>query len=85
MLVDMAKLSLKSSILGQSTDIPFGIAPFALQKLLHPKGEILTATQAMQNNTAYGLSMLTTTKPRDVVNVNPTGVKILQLYFMKNA
>jgi len=29
--------------------------------------------------------MLTTTKPRDVVKVNPSGLKILQLYFMKNA
>jgi isopentenyl diphosphate isomerase/L-lactate dehydrogenase-like FMN-dependent dehydrogenase len=29
--------------------------------------------------------MLTTTKPGDVARVNPTGVKILQLYFLKNA
>ena len=29
--------------------------------------------------------MLTTTKPRDVAEVNPTGVKLLQTYFMKNA
>lgn len=39
----------------------------------------------MKHNTAYGLSMLTTTKPGDVAKVNPSGLKILQLYFLKNA
>jgi hypothetical protein len=29
--------------------------------------------------------MLTTTKSEDIVTVNPSGVKILQLYFMKNS
>ena len=29
--------------------------------------------------------MLTTTKPGDVAQVNPSGLKILQIYFMKNA
>ena len=29
--------------------------------------------------------MLTTTKPGDVAKVNPSGLKILQLYFLKNA
>jgi (S)-2-hydroxy-acid oxidase len=84
-LVDMAHLSTKTSILGHPTDLPFGIAPFALQKLLHPEGELITAREAGRQNTAYGLSMLTTTKPGDVAKVNPSGIKILQLYFLNNA
>lgn len=84
-LVDMTQLSLKTKILGQETDLPFGIAPFAMQKLLHPEGELITAREAMVHGTAYGLSMLTTTKPGDVAKANPTGLKIMQLYFMKNA
>ena len=56
-----------------------------MQKLLHPEGELITAREAMVHKTAYGLSMLTTTKPGEVAKVNPTGLKIMQLYFMKNA
>ena len=56
-----------------------------MQKLLHPEGELITAREAMVHRTAYGLSMLTTTKPGEVAKVNPTGLKIMQLYFMKNA
>ena len=84
-LVDMSHLSMKTKLLGESVDLPFGIAPFALQKILHPKGEILTSSEAFRRKTAFGLSMLTTTRPKEVSEANPTGLKILQLYFMKNA
>lgn len=56
-----------------------------MQKILNSKGEILTATEAYKRNTAYCLSMLTTTKLSEIKKVNPTGLKMLQLYFMKNA
>ena len=65
--------------------IPFGIAPFALQKLLHPEGEKIAARQAFRENTVFGLSMLTTTRPSVAAEANSSGVRILQLYFMKNA
>jgi isopentenyl diphosphate isomerase/L-lactate dehydrogenase-like FMN-dependent dehydrogenase len=81
----MSNLTTKTTILGHSTDLPFGIAPFAMQKLVHPEGELITAREAMKHKTAYGLSMLTTSKPGDVAKVNPSGLKILQLYFLKNA
>ena len=76
---------MKTTVLGQQVDIPFGVAPFALQKILHPKGETLTATEAFKRKTAFGLSMLTTTTLSEVLECNPSGLKILQLYFMKNA
>jgi len=34
---------MKTRIMGHEVDLPFGIAPFAMQKLLHPEGEIVTA------------------------------------------
>jgi (S)-2-hydroxy-acid oxidase len=37
-LVDMNNVSMKTTILGHELSLPFGIAPFALQKILHPKG-----------------------------------------------
>ena len=39
----MTHFSMKTTVLGQSVDLPFGVAPFALQKILHPKGELLMA------------------------------------------
>lgn len=81
----MKDLSMKTKILGEEVDLPFGIAPFAMQKILHPRGELLTASEACKRKTVFGLSMLTTTRPKDVVQVNKTGIKFLQLYFMKNA
>lgn len=84
-LVDMSQLSMATKVLGHDLALPFGIAPFAMQKMLHPQGELITAKQAFEHKTAYGLSMLTTTKPNEVAAVNPTGLKMLQLYFMKNA
>jgi isopentenyl diphosphate isomerase/L-lactate dehydrogenase-like FMN-dependent dehydrogenase len=46
---------------------------------------MLTAAEAFRQKTAYCLSMLTSTTVSDVVRVNPTGLKYLQLYFLKNA
>lgn len=37
-LRDMRNISLKTKILGKEVDLPFGIAPFAMQKLVHPDG-----------------------------------------------
>jgi (S)-2-hydroxy-acid oxidase len=45
---------------------------------------MLTAAEAFRQKTVYGLSMLTSTKVSEITAVNPTGLKILQLYFMKN-
>ncbi len=42
------------------------------------------AAEAFKRKTAFGLSMLTTTKLSEVVEVNGSGLKILQLYFLKN-
>lgn len=60
-LVDMGKFSTKTTIFGHPVDLPFGVAPVAMQKLIHPKGELLAAKEAFEQKTAYGLSMLSTT------------------------
>lgn len=76
---------MKTKILGREVDLPFGVAPIAMQKLIHEDGEVLAAREAFLQNTAYGLSMLSTTMPSQVTAVNPTGLKIHQLYLLKNA
>jgi len=37
-LVNMSALNTKTKILGHTVNVPFGIAPMAMQKLLHPDG-----------------------------------------------
>jgi isopentenyl diphosphate isomerase/L-lactate dehydrogenase-like FMN-dependent dehydrogenase len=34
---------MKTKILGREVNIPFGVAPIAMQKLIHSDGEILAA------------------------------------------
>ncbi len=45
-LVDMTNLSMKTTILGQQLDLPFGVAPTAMHKLAHTDGEKLVARVA---------------------------------------
>jgi len=37
-LVDMTKLSMKTTILGREMDLPFGVAPATMHKLAHNDG-----------------------------------------------
>lgn len=61
-LKDMSSISLKCKILGSEMNLPFGIAPAAMQKLIHAEGELLGAKESYEQGTAYGLSMLSTTR-----------------------
>ena len=46
MLVDVAEISLATTVLGTPIAMPVGIAPFAMQRLLDPDGELATARAA---------------------------------------
>ncbi|MBM4420055.1 MAG: alpha-hydroxy-acid oxidizing protein [Chloroflexi bacterium] len=41
-LVDTSARDLSTSVLGRSIAFPVGVAPYALQRLLHPEGELAT-------------------------------------------
>jgi len=56
-LVDTSARTLSTSVLGQRIAVPVGIAPFALQGLLDPDGEVATARAATAANTFMALSM----------------------------
>lgn len=49
---------MKTEILGTVQNIPFGISPVALQKKIHPEGEKLLAKESFLQNTAFGLSIV---------------------------
>jgi 4-hydroxymandelate oxidase len=45
-LVDVRPLTLETTMLGRPASLPVGIAPIALQRVLHPDGEVATARAA---------------------------------------
>ena len=56
-LVDTSARDLSTTILGRRVTMPIGIAPFALQGLLDPDGEVATARAATAAGVFMGLSM----------------------------
>ena len=56
-LVDTSARTLSTSLLGRRVALPIGIAPFALQSLLDPEGEVAMARAATSANTFMALSM----------------------------
>jgi 4-hydroxymandelate oxidase len=56
-LVDTSARDLSTTVLGRRVTMPIGIAPFALQGLLDPEGEVATARAATAAGGFMGLSM----------------------------
>ena len=56
-LVDTSARDLSTTVLGRRVTLPIGIAPFGLQGLLDPDGEVATARAATAAGIFMGLSM----------------------------
>ncbi|XP_065210958.1 uncharacterized protein Hao [Planococcus citri] len=84
MLIDASKIETSSEVLGCKVQIPFGIAPSAMQKLAHPEGEIGNAKAIGQLGGIYILSTLSTTSLEDVAAATPNTTKWFQLYVYKD-
>lgn len=65
-LVDVRDRDLSTTVLGAKVDLPILIAPYALQCLLDPEGEVATARAAAAAGTAMALSMGSTRTIEDV-------------------
>ncbi len=59
---------LKTSLLGQEFDLPFGIAPVGMSGMIWPGAEQLLARAAAQANIPYTLSTVATQKPEDLTD-----------------
>src|SRR5258708_38151710 len=64
MLVDVAEVSAATTVLGAEVSMPLLVAPFAMQRLVHPDGEGATARAAAPPGTAVG-GATTTSSARD--------------------
>jgi isopentenyl diphosphate isomerase/L-lactate dehydrogenase-like FMN-dependent dehydrogenase len=83
MLVDVSEISLATTLLGTEVSMPLGVAPFAMQSLLQPKGECLTARAAAQAGVLMTVSTLTTCTHAEVASASD-GPRWLQLYVLRD-
>jgi len=84
MLVDVSTISLATTLLGTEVSLPFGIAPFAMQKLICEEGEAATARAAAAANALMTVSTLTTRTHADISAAAPGGPRWLQLYVLRD-
>lgn len=72
-----------TTILGDTSALPFGIAPTGFTRLMHTEGEIAGAGAAGAAGIPFTLSTLGTSCIEDVKAANPHGRNWFQLYVMR--
>ncbi|QPZ38890.1 alpha-hydroxy acid oxidase [Paramicrobacterium chengjingii] len=79
-----ASVDTSTTILGDSSALPFGIAPTGFTRLMQTEGEIAGASAARDAGIPFTLSTLGTTSIEDVKAANPYGRNWFQLYVMRD-
>ena len=83
MLVDVAEMSTATTLLGTPVSSPLGVAPFAMQRLIDPEGEVATARAAAKAGALMCVSTLTTSTHAEIA-VAGAGPRWLQLYVLRD-
>jgi isopentenyl diphosphate isomerase/L-lactate dehydrogenase-like FMN-dependent dehydrogenase len=83
-LVDVGEVSPATTVLGTPVSMPLLVAPFAMQQLLDPAGELATARAAADAGTVMCVSTVTTYAHDEIAAAAPGGPRWLQLYVMKD-
>lgn len=84
MLVDVSRVSMATTLLGQPVSMPVGFAPSAMHQLAHPDGEIGTAKAAEAAGTVMILSSMSTISLEEIRRSAPNCILWLQTYLYKN-
>ncbi len=84
MLVDVAGVSTATTVLGTSVSMPLLVAPFAMQRLLHPDGEVATARAAAAAGTLMCVSTITSSTHEEVAEAGGAAPRWLQLYVLRD-
>jgi isopentenyl diphosphate isomerase/L-lactate dehydrogenase-like FMN-dependent dehydrogenase len=79
-LVDIASVDTRTTVLGTEIPAPVIVAPVALQKLAHPDGEAATARAAAAAGTIMALSTSASMRPGAVAEAAPGGARWFQVY-----
>jgi len=83
MLVDVAEVSTATTLLGTPVSSPLGVAPFAMQRLIDPEGEVATARAAAKAGALMCVSTLTTSTHAEIAAAGE-GPRWLQLYVLRD-
>ena len=84
MLVDVGKVSTRTTILGDEVSMPVLVAPTAFQRLAHPDGDLAVARGTAAAGTVMCLSTLGGASPADVKEAAPQGRNWFQLYWSRD-
>ena len=76
---DTGTVSLKTTLLGEEYDAPFGISPMGLQGLMWPRASEILAQTAFDNNIPYILSTVATASIESIAEITE-GKAWFQLY-----
>ncbi len=80
-LVDVTEVTTATTVLGTPIAFPLVVAPVAMQRLVHPEGEVAAARAAAAAGTIYCLSTIATARPTDLPTGSP---KWMQDYVFKD-
>lgn len=83
MLVDVSDVHLATTLLGTPVSMPLGVAPFAMQRLVDPEGEVATARAAARAGALMVVSSLTSRRHADIAAASD-GPRWLQLYILRD-
>ena len=83
-LKDVSTADLTRTTLGQTFNMPLGIAPTGFTRMMQTEGEIAGARAAEKFGIPYTLSTLGTSTIEDVVAAAPDGSNWFQLYMWKD-
>ncbi|MDO5663283.1 MAG: alpha-hydroxy acid oxidase, partial [Brachybacterium sp.] len=83
-LTDVSYLDMTTRVLGESSALPFGIAPTGFTRLMQTEGEIAGAGAAAAAGIPFCLSTLGTTSIEAVRDAAPNGRLWFQLYVMRD-
>jgi 4-hydroxymandelate oxidase len=81
-LVDVAQVSTATTVLGTPVSMPLLVAPFAMQRLLDPEGELATARAAAALGTLMCVSSVTSVEHGEIAAAVGDAPRWLQLYVL---
>jgi isopentenyl diphosphate isomerase/L-lactate dehydrogenase-like FMN-dependent dehydrogenase len=82
-LVDVSSVDTTTTMLGSAAALPIGLAPAALQAVVHPDGELASARAAMRSGVVFCLSTLSSRSIEEVAETGH-GSRWFQLYVHKD-
>jgi 4-hydroxymandelate oxidase len=79
-LVDVSRVTVSTTLLGQPASMPVSVAPMAVQAIAHRDAEVATVTGAAAAGVPFTLSTMSSRSLEDVAAAAPDAVRWFQLY-----